>query len=491
MNNSNAFSNKLQKDLQAQADQLAAMPAPFRPELQQVLNNIQKIDFRKQAEEYGLAPDEKLTQKVVLVVAIRELLKQVDCQNAGLVYSNGLPYFYTAGYWHELPADETKAFLTAAAIALGMKQNEAQHFESQDNLCKQFIATARLLQPHRQQDKVLINFTNGTLEIEKGKLLLRPARKADFLKYQLPYGYDPGASCPLFNKYLNRVLPDTDAQAVLAEFVGNALAPGLNLQKALVLLGPGSNGKSVFCEIITALFGRDNVSSYTMESLTKQDSRSRPHLENKLLNYSSENSLKLNIEAFKTLVRNEPIEGRHLYGESFTMEHYARLMFNCNQLPRDIEQSEGFFRSFLIIPFKVKITDAEKDPQLAAKIIASELPGVFNWVLAGLQRLLKNKRYTDCEAARQELDTYRRESSSVLMYIDEAGLVPSTDYKKKETLQTLFCAYNVYCDFNGERFRVNQRTFAKTLREAGFTSIRESAGTSFYCEYAPTCERQQ
>jgi len=480
------FKIELEADLNEQAAQLAETPAAFRPELQALLANLQQINFREKAAEYGLEADAKLTQKIVLVVVIRELRKQVEAQGAGLTSCNGLAYVYTGSYWHELPNDEIKAFLTAAAIALGMKPNEAQHFESQDNLYKQFIAAARLLQPQRPKDIVLINFQNGTLEIKNGVLKLRQARRADFLKYQLPYNYDPGASCPLFNQYLNRVLPDETAQAVLAEFVGNTLAPALNLQKALVLQGAGCNGKSVFCEIVTALLGRENVSSYTMESLTKQDSRSRAQLENKLLNYSGENSLKLGVEAFKTLVRNEPIEARRLYGEAYTIENYAKLMFNCNILPRDIEQSEGFFRSFLIIPFRERIAEAERNPHLAASIIENELAGVFNWTLEGLQRLLKHQRYTDCEIARQELETYRRESSSVLMFLEDCNILPAKDHKTKITLQKLYGEYGYYCQQNGERFKVNQRTFAKALRnDAGLQSGREGAGTIFYCEYNP------
>ena len=88
------------------------------------------------------------------------------------------------------------------------------------------------------------------------------------------------------------------------------------------------------------------------------------------------------------------------------MENYAKLMFNCNLLPRDIEQSEGFFRRFLIIPFSVKIEEAERDPELAAKIIAQELPAVFNWVLQGLRRLIRAKAFTDCPAARLALEAY-------------------------------------------------------------------------------------
>lgn len=473
------FASALSEDTKAKAAQLETQPATFAPELQNLLNALTPINFREAAESSGLAPDEKLTQKIVLVVAIREALRQIQEQGAGLTSSNGLQYVYAGGYWHEIPADEMKAFLTAAAIRLGMKPNEAQHFESQDNLYRQFQVTARLAQPYRCPDSVLINFKNGTLEIRGKKLELRQARPADFLKYQLPYNYDPGASCPQFIKYLNRVLPDDSAQKVLAEFVGNTLAPSLNLQKALVLQGGGCNGKSVFCDIVTAVLGRDNVSAYTMESLTKQDSRSRAQLENKLLNYSGENSIKLGVEAFKTLVRGEPIEARRLYQESYTIEHYARLMFNCNLLPRDIEQTEGFFRSFLIIPFKVRISEAEKDPQLAAKIIAEELPGVFNWILEGLKRILKSRKYTDCEAARLELENYRKESNSVLMFIEECSLKPAQDTKHKMMLSELYSRYTYFCSESGF-FKQNKNTFSKSLRSAGFNVGKINKGMAVF-----------
>ena len=287
----------------------------------------------------------------MLVIAVRELLTIVETAGAGLTAQNGLPFVYNGRYWQESTREAMQAFLTAAVIKMGVDDLTAQYFETQDKLYKQFLATARLQAPRRDRGKILINFPNGTLEItQAGRWKLREHRRADFLKYELPYSYDAAATaCPLFTAYLNKVQPDTTAQAVLAEFVGNALAPELKLQKALVLNGPGSNGKSVFCDIITAVLGRDNVSSFTMESLTKTDSRSCAQLENKLLNYSSENSIKMNVEAFKTLVCGEPIEVRRLYGESYTIEGYAKLMFNCNLLPRDIEQSEGFFRRFLIV----------------------------------------------------------------------------------------------------------------------------------------------
>ena len=481
MTPNNEFAAQLAHDIADLGEALAAQPAQHQQGLQAILDTLQPLNFRELA---GAKANEKLKHSETLVLAVRELLKIVETAGAGLTAQNGLPFVYNGRYWQKISREEMQAFLTAAAARLGIDEITAEYFDTQDKLYKQFLATARLMPKRRDRGTILINFPNGTLEISQaGGWNLREHRRADFLKYELPYSYDATATaCPLFTAYLNKVQPDTTAQAVLAEFVGNALAPELRLQKALVLNGPGSNGKSVFCDIITAVLGRDNVSSYTMESLTKTDSRSCAQLENKLLNYSSENSIKMNVEAFKTLVCGEPIEVRRLYQESYTIEGYAKLMFNCNLLPRDIEQSEGFYRRFLIIPFTTKIQDSEKDPELAAKIIAQELPAVFNWVLAGLRRLLKAKAFTECESARAALETYRKESNSVLMFIEEYNLQPGTGSPAdRATLKDLYSAYKFYCQSSGY-YAMTKSNFNKQMQAQGYTAGRDSKGYWLACK---------
>ena len=73
------------------------------------------------------------------------------------------------------------------------------------------------------------------------------------------------------------------------------------------------------------------------------------------------------------------------------MVNYAKLIFNCDSLPSEVEQTLGFYRRWLIIYFDQIIPEKEQDKQLAKKIIESELSGVFNWVLEGLERLLEQK----------------------------------------------------------------------------------------------------
>ncbi|MFP3637192.1 hypothetical protein, partial [Bacillus sp. SIMBA_033] len=84
-----------------------------------------------------------------------------------------------------------------------------------EQLFKQFLATAYLPTPESNKDKVLINLLNGTFEISPQGMKLGAFDRSDFITYQLPFTYDPQAEAPLFEAYLNKVLPDKERQRVM------------------------------------------------------------------------------------------------------------------------------------------------------------------------------------------------------------------------------------------------------------------------------------
>ena len=148
-------------------------------------------------------------------------------------------------------------------------------------------------------------------------------------------------------------------------------------------------------------------------------------------------------------------------------------MFNCNVLPRDVELTDGFFRRLLIIPFLVTIPEAEQIKDLAKQIIAKELSGVFNWVLTGLNRLLKNKRFTHSPIVDELVKQYRIESDSAAMFLQEKMIRPGTS--KKLLLKNLYKEYAEFCKENGYHATSNI-TFSHRLRGLGFIAGRNEKG---------------
>jgi putative DNA primase/helicase len=414
----------------------------------------------------------KVKRNEMKVLIIDEILRRAQSNNWALCKQGGFCYLYNGAYWETLTEDDVKHFLSGCAAKLGVKQVLSKECQFVDDLYKQFLFSAHLQPPEFVPGKVLINLQNGTFEVTTQRQELRPFNSADFLTYRLPFRYDAEATAPIFRKYLDRVLPDRTTQSVLAEYAGYLFirhGSGLKFEKCLILYGNGANGKSVFFEILTALLGRENVSTFPLSDLTDKTGYYRAEITNKLLNYASEISREMNCDLFKKLASGEPFTARSPYGRPFEVTNYAKMIFNANELPKDTEQTHAFFRRFIIIPFDVAIPEGEQDRELHRKIIDGELAGVFNWVLDGLKRLLSNKAFTDCTAINETLKRYRTESDSVQMFIEENNYLPSNT--ERMLLKELYQQYRAFCNEDGYKACSN-RTFSDRLRAKGLEIIK-------------------
>lgn len=435
----------------------------------------QAKEIHKQLDKY------KLSNKHYLVLSIEMILTSAKSRRWNLCKNHNFIYLFNGAYWSALDKEAFQKFLGEAAEKIGVGAFQARYFLFREQLFKQFLSTAYLPRPQIAKDKVLINLKNGTFEISPTGNKLRPFKADDFLTYQLPFDYNPQATAPLFQQYLDRVLPTIELQKILAEYLGFVFiknnSSSLKEEKALILYGSGANGKSVFFEVVNALLGLENVSHFSLQSLTDQKGYHRAKLADKLVNYATEINGKLEAATFKQLVSGEPIEARLPYGNPFTLKQYAKLIFNCNELPKDVEHTNAFFRRFLIIPFKVTIPKDEQDKQLHSKIISKELSGVFNWVLAGLTRLLDQKRFTDCEAVTEAVNQYRVSSDSVQLFLQEKEYQKSVD--AYVLMKSLFMEYKTFC--MEDNFKpVSKTNFKKRLEAVGILIEKKNVGNVAY-----------
>jgi putative DNA primase/helicase len=426
-------------------------------------------DIRRQLERLNL------NAKHLLVLSIENALQLAESNRWGLCKNHDFIFLYNGTFWDEIDKETFQKFLGEAAEKMGIAKFSARFYQFREQLFKQFLATAYLPTPENNNDTVLINLQNGTFEISAQGTKMRPFDRSDFITYQLPFDYNPEAKAPLFEAYLNRVLPDPERQKVLAEYLGFVFikhgSKALKEEKALILYGAGANGKSVIFEIVNALFGSNNVSSYSLQSLTNDNGYFRAKLANKLVNYASEINGKLEASIFKQLVSGEPVEARLPYGQPFILKQYAKLIFNCNELPKDVEHTNAYFRRFLIIPFDVTIPPEEQDKNLHTKIIDKELSGVFNWVLQGLNRLLEQRRFSDCSAAQQAVEQYKIESNSVQMFLSENEYSGSPTRHK--LIKDLYPEYRTFCIDDGMT-PFKKSNFIKQLRALNLAVQRVS-----------------
>lgn len=417
------------------------------------------------------------TEDEEFVIIMNYFMYKTNQMNLGFMHNKGANYFFNGAYWQLTEREVVEDFLVRVAEKTGMPQTLSRQPRIREKLLKQFEKDSQFFEKPGSREQIKINLRNGTFWLDPDRLkdgksgVLKETDKSDFFKYQLNFDYDPDITAPKFQIYLDRVLPEKDAQYILMEYMGYIFSP-MKLEKVLILYGNGSNGKSVFFEIVKALLGNENISYASMDRLTDETGYYRADLNTKLLNYGSEIGKLKDFDMFKKMASGEPITARLPYGRPITLDNYCKFMFNANTLPF-VEQTDAFFRRQIILPFTQTISERERDIDLPNKIISDELSGIFNMILDGLERLTIQKGFSKSAMVDAQIEAYRREGNSVELFLFEEGFITSLHHKME--LQIFFEQYTSYCSDTGcKPFRRN--SFSKHLRNLGYQVERSTNG---------------
>jgi len=253
-----------------------------------------------------------------------------------------------------------------------------------------------------------INFKNGVLNIETGELSDHdPARG---FRYCLDFDYDPEALCPNYEKMLEKVTRgQKDLAAILNEFAGYAIAGERYwIHKALVLVGDGANGKSTWISILRKIAGRSNTSNLRLTDL-QQSEYNRQMLDGKLFNISEETSVRSLADSsiFKSLVGDGVLQVRKPYKEPYEFLNKAKLILTCNELPESFDNTYGFSRRLLIVPFEATFTsdDEDFDPKIDEKL-DGELSGIFNLFYLAYKQVKENGEFSTSEKSKEKTSEY-------------------------------------------------------------------------------------
>ena len=412
------------------------------------------------------------TKDKALAYAVSEIRRVFKEYKIIMAFFHGRFYVNTDDYWNEIKDDLIKVFLRDFCKKFYANRINFQTSSFYKAFEDTFRDDLRII-PDKDDDKILLNCENGTLEFNKKGFTKREHNIEDYLTYKLNYDYDENAACPRWDSFLDEMLPDATHQLLLHQYIGYAFTNHLKLEKALFLYGDGGNGKSVVQEVITKLLGKENTSSVSIGKLTK-DPNTIILIEGKLLNYCSENEKTLDVTMFKTLVSGEPVLGKKLYSDIRTVSNYAKLMFNMNSLPDIKDESQSFVRRLLILNFDKK--PKKVDPELHFKIIKDELAGIFNRVLTALTLLLKDKKFVYYKELDETLTQYKYENDVVQQFIDEVHekgfLFGPTKVSEIHTVYLAFCNRH-------QELALSLSSFSKELIRKGFEKIVKKDGTYY------------
>jgi len=377
-------------------------------------------------------------------------------------------YDYDKGYWQETNEEFLKGSIRKKLLEINPKWGKNHKINEVLTALKHETMEIEGYEKFNiglNADTDLINVKNGMLDWKT--LELKEHDPGYFSQMQLPIEYDSEAQCPLWKKALQQWLPDNKTREFIQEYVGYCLIPDTSQQVSVFLYGSGSNGKSTFLEVISQLFGPQILSNIPLHRIGNRFET--VYLQDKLVNICTDidpGYIK-NTGTIKTLIHGEHTRGEYKNGISFGFIPVVRMFFSANELPRVRDKSNGWYRSFEYVEFpnSFKKSDDNYDSKLKQKLI-KELPGIFNWALAGLKRMKQTEIFSSSKEMKKNKNKYKAHNDTVSAFLQEKAVM---DKEAKIVGKKFHENYQRYCEKQGLDAQ-SRKTFTRILKQKGIKS---------------------
>lgn len=425
-------------------DSTAIANALFQPTLTERFNTAILKSIQKSADS---APTES---QIVDEIIEKHNIIYVD--NVGF-------YLWDGRVWQKISESRVKKF---ADTLYGKRFATSQRVNAVCNLLK-----SRAITEVNFDRNPVFTFQNGTLEIETGNF--RDFSPTDYCSIIMDYDYDPDATCPVWEKFIEDVTDNEPRRQEILQFIaGYILIPDCRYQKVFLLTGNGGNGKSVYLEIIQLLYGQRNASHVEPSGLPKDFQRIT--LKDSLWNVGTDiNSNFSNGEIREWIIKisdGTTIQACYKSKDYIDFMPRCKLVYACNE-PPTAEIVKGLDRRLQFIHFPCQYVDfpdpsnprqKPKDVNILYKL-SRELPGIFNWAYSGYKLLNAVGYFTDAPEQEEFLHQFQRTSNPIMVFCED------NDFHGTVSRDEIYSRYTYWCEQTGHKFLSRER-FMPKFREA-------------------------
>lgn len=309
------------------------------------------------------------------------------------------------------------------------------------------IETAISREEFQQPPHILV-LQNGVYDFSDGTLHdFSPAYHATAA---LPVAYNPYATCPEIDNYLEGAEPTwtetgADATQALIEYTSYTLYNGFPIHRFLIIFGEQGTGKSTFIKLVSRFIGKDNHSSVPLQDIDS-DQYAKAEIYKKLANMSADLSSKaLKSNGFlKMTTGGDEISANRKYMGRIEFEWTGKHIFSCNEVPASYDISNAYHIRVMLVGFPNIFRGTDKDDQnLIDKLITpEELSGLLNKCLRALPELLDRGCFKNEPSLEQRKLNYLKLSDTAAFFI-ETQLEP--DQSATVTSNELYQAYRRMC----------------------------------------------
>ena len=303
---------------------------------------------------------------------------------------------------------------------------------------------------------------NGVLDVsDPGSPTLENHSPKFQCRKKLPVEYDERADCPRFEEFLEQSVKKSDIPK-LQEFIGYTVFHhwAMPFQKAMMCVGQTAAGKSTLLEILTSLFGEDNISHLSLQQISNEKfalAQARNSLANICNDLDSE--LVQNVGLFKQLTAGDAVEVDRKYKSPISFRMTQKQIYAANRVPEIDGTDDAFYRRWVHIRFPKTIPEEERERDLIEKL-ESELSGILNWALEGYARLMRKEKFTDELSIDEKRELWKAHGHSVDRFMQaQAERMSESELPKDK----VYSAYEQFCEANNLSVERKQ-TFSKYLK---------------------------
>jgi len=405
---------------------------------------------------------------------------------------------FHGGRWH---LDHGETFVSALAAELGRQllEHVGDVYHDADAMkalrrwvvkCESVVGVAATLRAARSLPGLaidhelldgegwLLNAANGTIDLRTGEL--RPHRPSDLLRMRASVPFEAAATAPAWSAFLATILPDDEVRSFVQRLLGVVLLGEHREEVLPICVGGGANGKSTLTRIVSKVLGDyAEVTTRDLFLALKHDTHPTAKADLFRIRFSHSGELpagaRLDEAQVKELTGGDRVKARRMREDFWAFDPTHTFWLHANHRPLIDGTDDAIWRRVLLIPFDVQIPPAERDPELARRIVDTEAPGVLNWMLDGL-RAYRADGLRVPDAVRAATVAYRQESDTVAAFLVEAGLV----FGPGKAIST-----NDLMKAHGEWFaaagtdgpeKAHYQRLVAVLKERGVTQGRSKAG---------------
>lgn len=378
---------------------------------------------------------------------------------------------YKNGIWVrvENPSDVTKYI----AVSFGRKATPAK---IRDGLM--LIPQYTLIEDGRQWNHEAKNgwlpFQNH--EVNYNTFETRPLLKESYWTYKINAEYNPILKPIKWLEFLESTFkedPDKDGKIkAIKQYFGLCMTPDMSHQKAMLLIGPGANGKGIISHVIFNIL-KDASAHIDLKDLSNPN-RAVNLIAKTLAGDADLSKGSFDDGTFKKAVVGETIPAKLLYENSFDIAPIAKFLFSANSLPITKDVSPGYFRRWILITFPNTF-----DPSQGRDIkddLLKDKDAIVNWMIEGLREIKKEGQLFIPASHHHAINEYKNEASSVFAFINDRTTKRETG---KVLATTVHKSYLDFCEEEGFKHPLGRNTFYSELAKNTVASKRKESG-QFY-----------